>query len=89
MGLRLSGIDGVCVHSREEALSAMSSALEDGGIGIILVTEKISKLIPEFIYEVKHGRPIPLIVEIPDRHGSGRAADAITSYIRDAIGVKL
>ena len=31
----------------------------------------------------------PLVVEIPDRHSTGRASDSITRYIREAIGVKL
>ena len=30
----------------------------------------------------------PLVVEIPDRHGT-RNKDSITRYIREAIGVKL
>jgi V/A-type H+-transporting ATPase subunit F len=31
----------------------------------------------------------PLLVEIPDRHGSRREADFLTAYIREAIGVKI
>ena len=33
--------------------------------------------------------PAPLIVEIPDRHGGGRAKDSITRYVREAIGIKI
>ena len=32
---------------------------------------------------------MPLLVEIPDRHGTGRRKDFITSYITEAIGLKL
>lgn len=32
---------------------------------------------------------IPLVVEIPDRHSTGRSSDSITRYIREAHGVKL
>ncbi|MCI6795680.1 MAG: V-type ATP synthase subunit F, partial [Lachnospiraceae bacterium] len=31
----------------------------------------------------------PLLIEIPDRHGTGRKKDFITSYVNEAIGVKL
>ena len=31
----------------------------------------------------------PLIVEIPDRHGSGNISESINKYISEAIGVKL
>ena len=32
---------------------------------------------------------MPLFVEIPDRHGTGRKPDFITSYVNEAIGLKL
>ncbi len=38
---------------------------------------------------MKLERKLPLIVEIPDRHGTGRKADFITSYVNEAIGLKL
>ena len=31
----------------------------------------------------------PLIIESPDRHGTGRKPDFITSYVNEAIGLKL
>ena len=44
---------------------------------------------PEIIDNVKLERRLPLIVEIPDRHGTGRKPDFITSYVNEAIGLKL
>ena len=38
---------------------------------------------------LKLNRSRPLIVEIPDRHGNGRAKDSITRYVREAIGIKI
>ena len=32
---------------------------------------------------------IILLTEIPDRHGTGRKKDFITSYVNEAIGLKL
>jgi len=32
---------------------------------------------------------LPLVVEIPDRHGTSRPQDFLTAYVRDAIGVNL
>jgi len=46
-------------------------------------------LAPEYIEEQKINNRTPLIVELPDRHGSQRPDDYILSYVRDAIGVKL
>ena len=56
---------------------------------VILITEKLSKDYPDLVNDVKLNRYMPLIIEIPDRHGTGRSPDFITSYIKEAIGLKL
>ena len=88
-GLRLAGIDGVVAHTEDEVKKALGYAVNDGEIAILLITEKLAKSFPEFIKEVKLEHYKPLIVEIPDRHGSGRGKDFITNYVSEAIGLKL
>lgn len=88
-GLRLAGVEGVVVHEREELKDALESAFADKTIGILLLTEKFGREFPELIDEVKLHHKTPLIIEIPDRHGSGRKANFITSYVNEAIGLKL
>ena len=85
-GMRLAGVDGVVVHEREELRTALETALADKEIGILLLTEKFGREFPEI---VKLHHKVPLIVEIPDRHGTGRKPDFITSYVNEAIGLKL
>ena len=72
-GMRLSGVEGVVVHEREELEEALSFVTGQPDIGIVLLTEKLGR---EF-------------VEIPDRHGSGRSKNFITDYVSQAIGLKL
>ena len=88
-GMRLAGVEGVVVHGREELSAALEQAFADKEIGILLLTEKFSRDFPEEINRLKLDRKLPLIVEIPDRHGTGRKKDFITSYITEAIGLKL
>ena len=88
-GMRLSGVDGVVVHEKEELKKALETAMSDASIGIVLLTEKFGREFPELIDEMKLKRKIPLLVEIPDRHGTGRKKDFITSYVNEAIGLKL
>ena len=83
-GMRLAG-----VHEREELRTALETALADKEIGILLLTEKFGREFPEIVDEVKLHHKVPLIVEIPDRHGTGRKPDFITSYVNEAIGLKL
>ena len=88
-GMRLAGVDGVVVHEREELRQALETALADKEVGIILLTEKFGREFPEIVDDVKLNHRIPMIIEITDRHGTGRKADFITSYVNEAIGLKL
>lgn len=88
-GMRLAGVEGVVVHEKKELKEALDNALLDTQIGIILLTEKFGRQFPEIVDDVKLNRRLPLIVEIPDRHGTGRKPDFITDYVNEAIGIKL
>lgn len=89
MGLRLAGIEGVVVHEREEFINALQTAIKDPDIGIVLMTTIIVNLAPEIISEYKLTLKSPLLVEIPDRHGSANIGETIDSYISEAIGIKI
>ena len=88
-GMRLAGVAGVVVHEREELRQALETAFADKSIGIVLLTEKFGREFPELIDDVKLHHKTPLIIEIPDRHGTGRKPNFITSYVNEAIGLKL
>ncbi|HEY8420806.1 MAG TPA: V-type ATP synthase subunit F [Thermoclostridium sp.] len=88
-GMRLAGIEGIVVHKREEVLNALNEAINDQEIGIILLTEKLMDLVADEIMNIKLNYDYPLIVEIPDRHGSRKGAEQITKYVREAIGLKI
>ena len=89
VGMRLAGIDGVVLHEREEISSKLKALVRDNNIGIIIITEKITDIVKEEILEYKTKRTIPLIVEIPDRHGSNRGDNTIMSYVRESLGIKV
>ncbi len=89
IGMRLAGVDGVVVHTKEEFLEAFQDAVADKETAILLITEKLIALAPDYIEEYKINSTTPLIVQLPDRHGSVRNDDYIMDYVRDAIGVKM
>ena len=72
MGMRLAGIEGVVVHERQEVLEELEKAMHMEDVAIILMTTKLIQTCPDVISELKLKLKKPLIVEIPDRHGSAK-----------------
>jgi len=88
-GMRLAGIEGSVVHDREELKKILDAVMNSKEIGIVLLTEKFGRDFPDLINNIKLTYQLPLVIEIPDRHGTGRKPDFITSYVNEAIGLKL
>ena len=89
VGMRLAGIEGIVVHEADEVHKALSDAMEQDDIAVILMTEHLVRLCRDLVDDLKLNRARPLIVEITDRHGNGRAKDSITRYVREAIGIRI
>ncbi|MCI8416320.1 MAG: ATP synthase subunit F [Lachnospiraceae bacterium] len=88
-GMRLAGVEGAVVHKREELKEELNKACADPEIAIIVLTEKFGREFPELIDSIRLSRSLPLLIEIPDRHGTMRGENFITSYVNEAVGVKL
>jgi len=88
-GLRLSGVEGVVVHEREDILKELAKVKEKRDIGILLITELLAERVQLELNKMKLSRSLPIIVEIPDRHGTRRPPDFLTRYIRESIGIKI
>lgn len=88
-GLRLAGMEGTLARDRAEVEAALQTAADDPEIGLVLITEPLVQLASDAVEQQKLHGSRPLILAIPDRHGSGRSADFITRSIREAIGLKM
>lgn len=88
-GMRLAGVESVVVHERQEFQEALERVVKDPEVGIVLITEGFGRKFPDIISDKKVELKKTLIVEIPDRHGTGRRPDFITAYVNEAIGLKL
>lgn len=89
VGMRLAGIEGVVVHDAEALHDAVSSVMEDKSVGILIFTEKAAAIDEHFVRNLKLTLHTPLIVEIPDRHGSRNIGNSINSMVSESIGLKL
>ena len=85
----ISDVESHVMHFDIQREAELFSGWNDPEYGIILITEKLMKRCPEIIYDFKLNRKRPLIVEIPDRHGTSNISDTITQYIYEAIGIQI
>lgn len=89
VGMWLAGIPGTMAKTEEEIKRALKKSIDDEDVAIILITEKLAEMCKDLIYELKNSDIKTLIVEIPDSKSTKRKKDAITQYIRDAVGIKI
>ena len=89
MGLRMAGVKGVVIHEEAPLRSKLSELLKREDIAVIMITTKLIDMIRDTVNELKLSVNRPLIIEIPDRHGSGNISETVTGYVKDAIGVDL
>ena len=89
MGMRLAGMEGVIAHTREEALAALSEAMHQEGVAVVLITEKLAVLCGAEVQTLKEQNALPLVVIIPDRHGTSDMTAAISRYLAETVGIHI
>lgn len=89
IGMRLAGIEGCVAHEREGIIAQTKKAVSDSELGILIFTEKAAAEVKDYLNQLKLTIHTPLIIEIPDRHGSRDIADSINSMVQESIGLKL
>ena len=89
LNLRLAGMEGTVVHQYDETVAALKTAMEDPDIAVVLMTQKLVSLCQDLVYQYKQQSKTTLIVEIPDRHGSGNIGESIGEYVKQAIGITI
>ena len=89
MGMRMAGVEGVVVHERAETLSALSDAMHTEGIAVVLITEKLAVLCGAEVQTLKEQNALPLVVIIPDRHGTSDMTAAISRYLAETVGIHI
>lgn len=89
IGMRLVGIDGCVAHDAETITEEIKKAVSDSELGILIFTEKAAAMVKNYLDNLKLTLHTPLIIEIPDRHGSRDVAESINRMVQESIGLKL
>ena len=93
IGLRLAGILDVRIpESNEHSPIQLWNQIEEEStnIGLILITEKIAETIGKQLTEFRIHHLLPIIVEIPDKHGRKiDHVDYVSHLIKKAVGMEI
>lgn len=89
VGMRLAGVEGVVAHTGEEIMTAVRSVIDDPELSVLMFTEKAASAVKSEVDHLKLVLHTPLIIEIPDRHGSRDIAESINRLVQESIGLKL
>lgn len=88
LGMRLAGVEGEVVESTRQAEECLDRALEQEGIGLILITSPAADPIRERINHIRMQQVRPVIIEIP---GSDLKPplESVYDLIKRAVGVSV
>lgn len=89
LGFGMAGVQGRVVRDRGEAEQALSEALNEDSIGIVIIPERIADLIRPLVDRYTLSAELPLILEIPDRLGPKPDRIGIRERVNAAIGIRL
>lgn len=88
-GMRLAGIYGAMAQTAAEVDAAVTRAVQDEGIAVLLVTEGCYNMCRARLDELKLSAERPLVNTVADSRGAGRISGEITRLINEAIGIRL
>ena len=89
VGLRLAGIKDIYIPT-DNIDKIWNEILERDDIGVIFITERISKIFKNKLDEYRLKNILPIIVEIPDKKGRiVDHEDYVSHLIKRAVGVEI
>lgn len=89
LGFGMVGVSGKVATSADEVQRAFNAILNDKEVSIIIITETLADMIRSTVNKYLFTVNFPLIVEIPDRHGTKAGRAGIREMVNSAIGLKL
>ncbi len=87
LAFSLAGVPGQAADTPDAARTLLSQACEDPGVGLILITERLSKQITKEVEEARRDRVKPLILEIPDLAGALPQPKPLLDRLRALMGI--
>lgn len=89
LGYRFAGATGTAAETREEALTALQTALANPALQILMVTEKVGQLLEAEIVSHRVSAKPPYIVAVGDIWDTKVSRRSLEDLIHEAVGIKI
>ncbi len=85
-GLKLAGVGGVIVSTREQLTDTLNDVIGSGEYAIILYTGKLREIAGDILSEQTESNKHIIFYEIPDKDGYD-STSSISDFVKSSIGV--
>ena len=90
VGLRLAGLTDIYIPKENNEKDLWFDLINRDDIGVLFITEKTAESLGEHLRGFRIRNNIPIIVEIPDKHGRRTGhVDFVSHLIKKAVGIEV
>ena len=90
VALRLAGLTEVYIAEDNNEKDIWFDLIDRDDIGVIFITEKLAKSLDKYLRDFRIRNNIPIVVEIPDKHGRRKDhVDFVSHLIKKAVGIEI
>ena len=90
VAFKLAGLTEVYTPEENNVKNIWFEIVNRDDIGIIFITEKIAESIDKYLKDFRIRNNIPIVVEIPDKHGRKKDhVDFVSHLIKRAVGIEI
>ena len=85
-GFRLAGVQGIITDTAEKALDEIKKLMDDASVGLVLISDDISKSMGEKLTKLRAKKSTPLVFELP-APGSKKSDVDYRKLLKQILGV--
>ena len=83
---RLAGVQGIITDTAEKALDEIKKLMDDASVGLVLISDDISKSMGEKLTKLRAKKSTPLVFELPSP-GSKKSDVDYRKLLKQILGV--
>lgn len=88
LGFSLVGVDGYSTTDPQDAQRKLDEVMQSRDTGLVLLTETLAQKLRTHVDNLRFGKALPLILEVPDGQTT-LEVDAMRALVRRVLGISI